>query len=156
MNSAARVAVVIGVGITLLPSVAFPQARAYDAAIGRAAKTHDLPEVLIKAIIATESSFRPTAQNPNSSARGLMQITKAAARDVGFNHANLDDPDANIAAGSAYLARMVRRFGFLEGIMAYNIGPGNMERGKHLLAGTVYASKVIAYILAFGSNELVA
>jgi membrane-bound lytic murein transglycosylase MltF len=50
-----------------------------------------------------ESSFDPDATNPDSSARGLLQVTKGAAKDVGANHDDLFDPALNINAGTDYL-----------------------------------------------------
>ncbi len=56
---------------------------------------------------------------------GLMQVGHAAAADVGFGDADLTDPKTNVAAGTAYLQKMVRDQGSTPwGLAAYNAGPG--------------------------------
>jgi len=39
----------------------------------------------LSALIRFESGFNPTASNPNSSAKGLIQFIDSTARDLGFN-----------------------------------------------------------------------
>lgn len=67
---------------------------------------------LITATIYKESTFKTTAANPKSTARGLMQLTRPTAkamiskygRQLGIQHgANLYDPHVNIKLGVAYL-----------------------------------------------------
>lgn len=67
---------------------------------------------LITATIYKESTFKPTAANPKSTARGLMQLTRPTAKamiskygkQLGIRHgANLYDPHVNMKLGVAYL-----------------------------------------------------
>jgi soluble lytic murein transglycosylase-like protein len=99
--------------------------------IYRAAQRHGVRPELVDSIIARESGYDPLARNPASSARGLMQVTRAAAQDVGADWHRLDDPALNIEAGTAYLAMMIRRFGEWDGVRAYHAGPGTILRGDN-------------------------
>lgn len=66
--------------------------------------------------------WRPEPSGP----QGPMQITSAAANDVGGG--DRFDLDENRALGRAYLARMFRRYGnWPDAIAAYNWGPGNLD-----------------------------
>lgn len=56
-----------------------------------------------------ESNFDPKAQSSISTARGLMQVTKGAAKDTGYNYDLLFDPATNIQAGSKYLKLAIQR-----------------------------------------------
>lgn len=100
---------------------------------------------LIDAIIQKESGGNATARNPTTSARGLMQVTKAAAADVGADWDSLDDPALNVDAGTAYLALMVGEFGEYDGVRAYHAGPGTIRRGTNaalLAQADAYAAAV--------------
>lgn len=102
---------------------------------------------LIAAIIQKESGGNPTARNPTTTARGLMQVTKAAAADVGADWDGLDDPAANVDAGTAYLALMVGEFGEYDGVRAYHAGPGTIRRGTNaalLAQADAYAAAVFS------------
>jgi len=62
----------------------------------------------------------------SSGPQGPMQITQAAATDVGGG--DRFDLVENRALGRAYLARMFRRYGnWPDAIAAYNWGPGNLD-----------------------------
>ena len=88
--------------------------------------------VIVRAIIGTESGFRPTAfrNEPaiGDASRGLMQILYRTARDMGFGGAasELLDPATNIRYGVKYLAWQLRRKGFdlWAAVSAYNNGNG--------------------------------
>lgn len=68
-------------------------------------------------------------------AQGLMQLMPATARwinrraGLGRAASALDDPDTNIALGSAYLGHMAERFDdqYPLAIAAYNAGPGRIK-----------------------------
>lgn len=81
-------------------------------------------------VLQTESQGDPNAVSPKG-ARGLMQIMPGTARDPGFGLPPLRDnsPQANVEHGRLYLDAMHRRFGDpVTALMAYNWGPGNVER----------------------------
>ncbi len=81
------------------------------------------------AVEGAESSWGsdPRMWRPDpAAAQGPMQVTAAAARDVGGG--NRFDPRENRLLGQAYLADMYRRFGsWPDAVAAYNWGPGHMD-----------------------------
>ena len=129
--------------------------RRYDAAILRHARRRGLNPRLVKAIIAVESQFTPTALS-HCGARGLMQVMPATAKDLGVKACDLWDPETNISAGTAYLAilfklarkragpgdaeeaRVMRRV-----IAAYYAGPGALEASEWSTATRSYVRAVL-------------
>jgi len=81
---------------------------------------------LVICICWKESSFNPSAQSSASSARGLMQLTKAAAKDAGYSYDLLLNPATNIKAGTKYLALRVKWAGgnVTDGLNAFGTGSG--------------------------------
>jgi soluble lytic murein transglycosylase len=90
---------------------------------------------LIAAVIDTESKFSDAESS--AGARGLMQITPAAARFIEkqsggttFKLNDLSDPEINIRYGTFLLKELLERY---EGdtaaaLAAYNAGPGNADK----------------------------
>lgn len=129
--------------------------RRYDAAILRHARRRGLNPNLVKAIIAVESQFTPTALS-HCGARGLMQVMPATARDLGVKPCDLWDPETNISAGTAYLAllfKMARKSAGSGGaeealvmrrvIAAYYSGPAALEASEWSEATRRYVSAVL-------------
>lgn len=79
----------------------------YDDLIVAHSLQNGLDPKLVKAVIAVESQFLPQAVSPVG-ARGLMQLMPQTATEVGVASHRLHDPNANIAAGTAYLAVLFR------------------------------------------------
>lgn len=77
----------------------------YDELILKYAQAYHLDARLLKAVIAAESEFFRGAISPKG-AKGLMQVMPATAQEMGIAPANLHDPNDNIRAGAAYLARL--------------------------------------------------
>lgn len=108
----------------------------WDAAINDAASRYDVPVALIKAIIAQESAFKPSASRAepavNDASIGLMQILYGTAKGEGYTGpvgtastlTGLYDPATNIRFGTSYLASSLQdtRGNILAGISAYNGG----------------------------------
>ena len=98
-----------------------------------AAKKYNLPPELITAVIRQESSGNPKAVS-SKGARGLMQLTPIAVRDIGADpdKVNLDDPATNINLGTAYLAKMFKLFDGdpNKALRAYNAGPTAVQKYK--------------------------
>ncbi|HEX4305945.1 MAG TPA: lytic transglycosylase domain-containing protein [Solirubrobacterales bacterium] len=90
---------------------------------------------LIAAVIDTESKFSDAESS--AGARGLMQITPAAAQFIekqsggtSFKLSDLSNPEINIRYGTFLLKELLERY---EGdtaaaLAAYNAGPGNADK----------------------------
>ncbi len=102
--------------------------------VNKAAKDNNVPEDLIFGIIWVESRFNPKAVSPVG-ARGLMQLMPKTADylaeciDWKGRHKSFD-PDFNVAAGSYYIARLIKQFdGDVDlALAAYNAGPTKIRR----------------------------
>jgi soluble lytic murein transglycosylase-like protein len=107
------------VGAKLLPMTSRP----FHAEIAAAARRHGLEPALVHAVISAESAYRAQAVS-HKGARGLMQVMPATGARYGFDAAALAEPASNIAAGSRYLADLLRMFsGDLPlALAAYNAG----------------------------------
>lgn len=96
-----------------------------------AARANGLDLELLKALIATESGFDPSAVSPRG-AVGLMQVMPATAQRYGVTggRKKLADPVVNIRTGAKYLHDLLRMFhGSVElALAAYNAGEGAVMR----------------------------
>jgi soluble lytic murein transglycosylase-like protein len=139
------------------PASSTPRAAAVAAVlpiVERAASAHGVPVELVLGVIQVESSFDPSARS-SAGARGLMQLmprtAESLARRLGRDRFDLEDPEFNIEAGTAYLAYLLRRFdGDLSlALAAYNAGPVRVQRlaasGQALSAGS---RRYVAVVLA--------
>ena len=115
------------------------------------AERHDLPPALILGVIQVESAFDANAVSEDG-AVGLMQIMPDTADLMGCDRPT--EPGANVTAGTAYLARMVTRYGgdLNRALAAYNAGPDAVDRhgGMPPYAETrAYVEDVLAAARAF-------
>ncbi|MCG5526787.1 MULTISPECIES: lytic transglycosylase domain-containing protein [Halorhodospira] len=122
-----------------------------DELIDEAAEVTGLSADLIRAVVRTESDYRPGVVS-SAGAVGLMQVRPMAAVDVGervpewlerfgeregleIEAEDLADPRLNILLGSHYLAHLHERYASYGepmatwlALAAYNWGPGNVYR----------------------------
>jgi soluble lytic murein transglycosylase len=107
----------------------------HEDVIRQQAGEKDVDAALIAAVIYSESKF--SDQTSSAGARGLMQITPEAAREIErlsggttFKLDDLSDPEINIRYGTFLLHELLERFGGDEvaALAAYNAGPANAER----------------------------
>lgn len=89
----------------------------FDSEIRAAGLRYNVPEVWIRAVIATESNWDPNAFRAepaiNDASRGLMQVLLKTARGLGYTGAadGLFDPATSIDLGSKLLGDLRRRYG---------------------------------------------
>lgn len=127
----------------------------FDEIIKKASSEFDVPEELIKAIIAVESSGDVFAMSPKG-AKGLMQLVDSTAQFVGVK--NVWHPVENIYGGVKYLRYLLDKFnGDLKLALAgYNAGPENVLKfgGIPPFPETIeYVSKVVRYMKLFQKNK---
>lgn len=92
--------------------------------IEKYAEKYNVDPYLIRAIIKTESGFRPYAVS-YCGAAGLMQLMPGTASALGIR--NIFDPEQNIEGGTKYIKGLLDRMkDFTLAIAAYNAGPYNV------------------------------
>ena len=114
----------------------------YDSIILEAAKRHNVPPTLIKAVIMRESKFQESARGRHQE-YGLMQIREAAATDWikalrKKEFSSFDQllvPELNIEIGTWYLAKGLKKYQDYKyksalALAHYNAGPGNVIKNK--------------------------
>ncbi len=99
----------------------------YAHVIDRAAQRNEVHPALLRAVIAVESAFNPTAVS-TAGARGLMQLYPTTAKRYGVHDAF--DPEQNVGAGARYLSDLLHRYdNNLElALAAYNAGEDAVDR----------------------------
>lgn len=113
-----------------------PNVKRYEPLIARYAKEHDLDAALVKAVVAVESAYEPTAVSPKG-AVGLMQVIPDTAARYGVTDdakrtiaQKLEDPATNIRIGTRYLRDLLALFAndLTLALAAYNAGEGAVQR----------------------------
>jgi soluble lytic murein transglycosylase len=110
---------------------------------------------LIAAVIYSESKFDD--RTSSAGARGLMQITPQAAKDIErhsggttFQLGDLSDPEINIRYGTYLLRELLDRYGddVIAALAAYNAGPANVDRwgGSDLVVSGIAFPETRAYV----------
>jgi soluble lytic murein transglycosylase-like protein len=105
-----------------------PLATSYRPMIRDAAMRRSLSPELVEAIARVESDFNPYEVSEKG-ALGLLQVMPETGARFGVARERLFDPQANLAAGTAYLAWLRDRYhGELDLILAaYNAGEGAVD-----------------------------
>jgi soluble lytic murein transglycosylase len=107
----------------------------HEDVIREQSRDKEIDAALIAAVIYSESKFDD--RTSSAGARGLMQITPAAARDIErhsggttFELRDLSDPEINIRYGSYLLRELLDRYDgdVVAALAAYNAGPANVDR----------------------------
>ncbi len=99
---------------------ALPRDTPFAAQIRRASKSANLSPVLVAAVVAAESAFKPWAVS-RVGAGGLMQLMPSVWLEQGL--VSPYEPAANLRAGCRHLRALLDRFGDLTlALAAYNAG----------------------------------
>lgn len=85
------------------------------------ARIYRLDPILLFALMQQESTFNPQAVGA-AGERGLMQLTRTTAGEVGLSWDDAFRISANTCAGAAYLAQHVSERGVERGLLRYNGG----------------------------------
>ena len=130
----------------------------FDALFMKYGGLYGINAKILKSIAIQESSLNPNAKALTSSATGLMQVTKAAAQDVGEIWENQRHPETAIRTGAKYLRLQMDTYNFTieQAIEAYYAGAGTIikgdlgeaftlpwQAGAYLFAKNVYRPKVL-------------
>jgi peptidoglycan lytic transglycosylase len=127
----------------------------HDDVIRQQAVEKDVDAALIAAVIYAESKF--SDQTSSAGARGLMQITPEAAKEIErlsggttFKLDDLSNPEINIRYGTFLLHELLERFDSNEvaALAAYNAGPGAVEKwgGSSLTVEQIPYPETRAYV----------
>jgi len=123
--------------------------------IRQQAKEKNVDAALIAAVIYAESKFDD--RTSSAGARGLMQITPQAAKDIErhsggttFQFGDLGDPEINIRYGTYLLRELLDRYegDVVAALAAYNAGPTNVDRwgGSELSVSEIPFPETRAYV----------
>lgn len=155
--------------IILVSYIVLP--KKYREFVGVSARTYEIEEALVFAVIKTESGFKKNAKS-KVGAMGLMQIMPATGKWISeklgeeFSAENLLDPETNIKYGCYYLNYLFSKFKDKEVVIAaYNAGEnvvkqwlnedGSLNRDKINYSETKkYLAKVLKFYERYKKSEI--
>lgn len=115
----------------------------YDVFFQQSAAQYGVPAVLLEAIARRESSLRPWVDpNPPTDGVGLMGMTEATARGLGYQgtREGLKDPATSIDLGARYAAQIIAHQGGLylpDFYSEYNSGRPTLWQSSSQVAANV-------------------
>ena len=121
----------------------------WDNLIRAAATRHAVNPVILKLLLARESSLRANPGLSSAHAIGIAQFLPTTAADPGFGVKPFDptDPAASINGAAEYLSALLRRpkvnGGYLKALQAYNGGIGHVEKGRPSKDAKEYARTIL-------------
>lgn len=137
--------VVIGLG-----TVSSASAAQVQSLIIHASQQQGIPPAIALAVASHESRFDPNAQNPGSSAAGVMQLMKVTQQDMGVT--NPYDATQNVDAGVTLLAKYYAQYGnWDQALQAYSDGPGTVAKG---LPPSTQTRGLIDYVNTFDAGPI--
>jgi len=128
--------------------------KGYGPVVQQAAKANNIDPSILAGLIEAESTWNANAVS-KSGARGIAQIMPEY--HPGFTQYN--DPVASINYAAKYLSQLQRQFGgnLQLAIIAYNAGPGNVERYRGPIPGNAesqgYYKKVMKGAYKYGYGQ---
>ena len=112
-----------------LPLAFQDRAAPYVDMVAAASEEYGVPREMIAAVIATESKWKSSAVSPTG-VRGLMQVTDATYKSLGFS-GDRAIPENSIRAGTKLLARLYQKYGnWPDALRDYNGGPDGVSGAK--------------------------
>lgn len=110
-----------------------------------AANQNGIPPSIALGVAAHESGFQANAQNPGSSAAGVMQLLAGTQQTLGVT--NPFDAQQNVDAGVSLLSRYYQQYGnWPQALQAYADGPGTVQQG---LPPSPMAQQFIGYVTSY-------
>lgn len=122
-----------------------------DSFVQRASIDTGLPAHVIHKVIMHESSGNANAVSPTGP-QGLMQLSKAAAKDTGISPNDRFNPAVNVEAGSKYLKQQIDEFGPKLGFAAYHDGPSVVRNAIKTGDFSKLSEGAQTYIKKFGND----
>lgn len=118
--------------------------RPFHAIVVRAARRYGIDPYLLHAMIKYESGFNAFAVSQKG-AVGLCQLMPETAKELGVT--DPFDPRQNIYGGARYYRWLLEKFGgnHYMALLAYNAGPGKVERKEVPASSHQYAREVLSY-----------
>lgn len=111
------------------------------------ADAYSIDQRVALAQIQKESGFNPNAIGADGE-RGLAQILPSTWPDIsqGVPFSQAFDPDYNLTAWGNYMQWLLNRYGwdYSKALMAYNGGPGNVDKGTVSSRARNYATSILA------------
>jgi len=111
-----------------------PRMLPYRGMVIRSAAENKIDPCLLAGVIERESAWDQNAINPADPSYGIAQVQVPTANDVrpGTTKEDLFNPEICIEVAARYIASLQSRYGIPLpfGIDAYNVGPGNWEKGN--------------------------
>lgn len=136
----------------------------YDTIIKAASKEYKINPILIKAIIKTESNWRPnvTRYEPKikDTSYGLMQILTKTAKWISGNKTvtgeQLKSPQLNILIGTRYLRYLMNKYNNTDKVIAsYNAGkPYYQKRNPSKFTNQSYVDKVRKSMVFYNKGSI--
>lgn len=136
----------------------------YDDIIKSASKEYKINPVLIKAIIKTESNWKPNATRYEPKIKdtsyGLMQILTKTAKWISGNKnitgAQLKSPQLNILIGTRYLRYLMNKYNNTDKVIAsYNAGkPYYKKRDPSKFTNQSYVDKVRRNMVLYNKGSI--
>jgi soluble lytic murein transglycosylase-like protein len=147
-----------GIGKPLFRALSqHPNLKKYEALLNQAAQEFALDPALLKAIMAAESGFNPTALSPKG-AVGLMQLMPSTAQRYGLQgdrkqsiQQKLTDPRTNIRLSARYLRDLYALFPRqLELVIAsYNAGEHAVQKYQNKIPPYPETRNYVQLVLQF-------
>ena len=150
------------IAITLILTImfsnnAFALSKAFDNIVQAKSGRYGMDPLLLHALIEQESRHNPNICSPVN-ACGLMQLMPGTARELQVS--DVFNPTQNVDGGTRYIKQMINAFSgnVVNGLRAYNWGPGNMRAYIKGLKRTMpaetrnYSIKIEKYYYAYGGR----